>query len=98
MGGDKALPLTASPHILRYRPKLAGYQYKTVLMAGRRMSNVDGLCRLPLPEAPLDVPLPAGVDALVDDLAEAVDVGHILTGSRKDPTLSAAYRYTTSEG
>ena len=97
LGGDKALPLTVSPRILRYRLKLAGYQYKMVHVAGRSMSNADGLSRLPLPEAPVDAPPPADVVKLMDDLAEAVDVSHVRTGTRRDPTLSAAYRHT-SEG
>ena len=97
LGGDKALPLTVSPRILRYRLKLAGYQYKMVHVAGRSMSNADGLSRLPLPEAPVDAPPPADVVKLMDDLAAAVDVSHVRTGTRRDPTLSAAYRHT-SEG
>ena len=97
LGGDKALPLTVSPRILRYRLRLAGYQYRLVHVAGRSMSNADGLSRLPLPEAPQDVPPPADVVTLMDDLAEAVDVNQVRTGTRRDPTLSAAHRHT-SEG
>ena len=95
--GEKALPLTVSPRILRYRLRLAGYQYKMQHVPGRSMSNADGLSRLPLPEAPPDAAPPADVVRLMDDLAEVVDVSQVRTGTRRDPSLAAAYRHT-SEG
>ena len=92
LSSDKALPLAVSPRILRWRLMLAGYQYQFQYVAGKSISNADGLSRLPLSVIPASVPIPGDVANMLDDVSHAVDVDHIRVSTGRDPVLSRVLR------
>ncbi|KAM7293653.1 uncharacterized protein ISCGN_023255 [Ixodes scapularis] len=61
LGPDKAVPVQASPRVVRWALTLAAYRYKLVYRPGKDLGPADALSRLPLPEVPAAVPEPADV-------------------------------------
>ncbi|KAM7309441.1 uncharacterized protein ISCGN_013072 [Ixodes scapularis] len=60
LGPDKAVPVQASPRVVRWALMLAAYSYKLVYRPGKDLGPADALSRLPLPEVPAAVPEPGG--------------------------------------
>ena len=55
----KPVPTMASSRIQRWALTLSAYNYQMVFRPGKNQGNADGLSRLPLAEAPEEVPTPA---------------------------------------
>ncbi|KAM7302024.1 uncharacterized protein ISCGN_017541 [Ixodes scapularis] len=51
LGPDKAVPVQASPHVVRRALTLAAYRHKLVYRPGKDLGPADALSRLPLPES-----------------------------------------------
>ena len=54
----KQVATMASSRIQRWAPTLSAYNQQMVFRAGKNQGNADGLSRLPLAEAPEEVPTP----------------------------------------
>ena len=86
---SKAVPLMASARIQRWALTLSAYTYTIQYKAGKDHANADGLSRLPLEDAPPEVPRPAETILLMDHLAASpVSASHIRQQTDNDPTLS----------
>ena len=83
-GENKPISPQASARVQRW----AMYDYKITFKPTAAHSNADGLSRLPLLEAPSDVPVPAELVLLVEHLLDApVKAQEIRTWTRRDPLL-----------
>ena len=79
----------ASARIQRWALTLSAYDYKIVHKPGSRHANADGLSRLPLPEKPLEVPLPGELICLLESFPmSALTLAKIKQGTDRDPLLS----------
>ena len=94
---DKALPQSVSPRLLRWRLQLGGYHYQLRYEAGKNIGNADGLSRLPLPESPSEVCVPADVTNMLEEVAQVVEIRHVQTSTRRDPVLSQVARFLQTE-
>ena len=94
---EKALPHTVSPRLLRWRLQLSGYQYRLQYTPGKQIANADGLSRLPLPEAPSEVPVPGDIVQMLEDVSRSVEVAHIQRATSRDPVLSQVCRFLLTE-
>ena len=91
---SKAVPLMASARIQRWALTLSAYTYTIQYKAGRDHANADGLSRLPLGDAPTEVPKPAETILLMDHLAASpVSARHIRLQTDHDPTLSKVRKF-----
>ena len=73
------------------------YNYQIAFKPTAAHSNADGLSRLPLPEAPSEVPVPAELVLLVEHLLDApVKAQEIRTWTRRDPLLSRVKQFIQS--
>ena len=85
----RAVPSMASARLQRWALLLGAYQYTISYRPGERLANVDGLSRLPLPEAPSKATPPAEVIALLQTLQSSpITAEHIKSWTDKDPILS----------
>ena len=85
----KAVPLMASARIQRWALTLSAYTYTIQYKAGKDHANADGLSRLPLEDAPTEVPKPAETILLMGHLAASpVSATHIRQQTQHDSTLS----------
>eukprot|EP00731_Ephydatia_muelleri_P000397 Em0001g397a len=81
----KPVPTMASSRIQRWALTLSAYNYQMVFRPGKNQGNADGLSRLPLAEAPEEVPTPG--DTILTRCSRwkselSVEDGCILWGSR----------------
>ncbi|KAL5469019.1 hypothetical protein EMCRGX_G030194 [Ephydatia muelleri] len=85
----------ASSRIQRWALTLSAYCYQIAFKAGRRQGNVDTLSRLPLNEAPDDVPLPGDTVYMLEALDSScpVTTAAIKSGTDKDPILSCVRNF-----
>ena len=65
---SRAIPPLASARIQRWALTLGAYDYNISYKPGKDQTNADLLSRLPLPEAPREVPVPADTILLMDYL------------------------------
>ena len=63
---SKVTPVMASARIQRWDVLLSAYNYIISDRPGREQANADALSRLPLPEAPKEVPVPAETILLLE--------------------------------
>ena len=85
----QAVPTMASARIQRWALMLGAYHYTVEYQPGKELGHADMLSRLPLPEAPSDVPLPVKVVQLMECLQSApVSARQIKVWTGRDPTLS----------
>lgn len=85
---DKQIPPMASARIQRWALTLSNYRYILEHRPGVKMGHADGLSRLPLPEAPKEVPIPEEVILALNMLDESpITAVKIAQWSLKDPIL-----------
>ena len=76
----------ASARICRWSLQLAAYEYTIVFRGTKLHSNADALSRLPLPNAPVEVPLEPELVLLLQHLDESpVTVNDIRKWTKCDP-------------
>ena len=93
-GENKPISPQASARVQRWALTLAMYNYQIAFKPTAVHSNADVLSRLPLPEAPSDVPVPAELVLLVEHLLDApVKAQEIRTWTRRDPLLSRVKQF-----
>ena len=86
---SRAVPTMASARLQRWALLLSAYQYTISYRPGERLANADVLNRLPLPEAPSKVTIPAEVISLLQTLQSSpITAEHIKSWTDKDPILS----------
>lgn len=68
LSDSHAVPTMASAKLQRWALLLSGYQYKISYRPGERLANADVLSRLPLPDTPSKVIVPAEVISLLQTL------------------------------
>ena len=62
-----------------------------------KLGNADAMCRLPLPQLPTDVPLPAETVCLLEFIdSSPIHTGMIKYWADKDPLLSRVCRLISS--
>ena len=83
--------------IQRWALTLSAYSYSIAYKPGDNNSNADGLSRLPLPEAPSEVPLPGETILLMETLQEPMSAKQIKDLTARDPLLSSV-RTNGTEG
>ena len=78
----------ASGRIQRWALTLGAYNYSIVYKAGKLHANADGLNRLPLPEAPANIPVPQETILLMETLQlSPVTATEIKNWTARDPVL-----------
>lgn len=88
LGPDKAVPVQASPGVVRWALKLAAYSYQLVYRSGKDLAPTDALSRLPLPEVPAAVPEPAEVFMLEHAYPEVLSRSAVSQATSRDLVLS----------
>ena len=94
----KGIPALASARIQRWALTLSAYNYTIEYKPGATHSNADGLSRLPLPDAPSEVPVPTETILVMDMLNSLpVTAQHIKKWTDRDVTLSKLHRSLLDE-
>eukprot|EP00731_Ephydatia_muelleri_P001377 Em0001g1377a len=91
----KPVPTMASSRIQRWALTLSAYNYQMVFRPGKNQGNADGLSRLPLAEAPEEVPTPGDTILMLQafsDMSSVVTATSIRRWTDKDPVLSVVRR------
>ena len=70
--GNKPVPVQASGRIQHWALTLASLEYTLEFRNTSQHSNADTLSRLPSPEAPTEVPIPAELVLLIQHLQETM--------------------------
>lgn len=79
----------ASARIQRWALLLGGYDYTIIYKPGEQHANADLLSRLPLSQAPSNVPIPPETIHLLETLSSSpVTATHIRQWTMKDPVLA----------
>ncbi len=92
---NKHVPLLAAARVQRWALILAGYEYTIVYREGKANANADAMSRLPLPEAPEQVPIPGETILLLEHMdSTLVTSEDIKQWTRGDPVMSQALRST----
>ena len=85
-----AIPAMASARIQRWALTLGAYNYSIMYKAGKLNANADLLSRLPLPETPLEIPVPQETILLMESFQQSpVTASQIKTWTNRDPVLSS---------
>ena len=91
---ERPVPVMASSRIQRWAMTLGAYQYSIGYKPGQHHENADALSRLPLPEAPGSVPVPADVVQVLSQIeATAIKSAHIKSWTERDTTLAVVKKY-----
>ena len=85
----RPVPAMASARIQRWALTLSAYDYSISYKPGADHINADVLSRLPLPEAPSDIPIPGETILLLDTLQGPVTATQIKHWTDRDPLLSS---------
>ena len=86
---QRSIPTLASARLQRWALALSAYDYMIAYKPGKEHANADSLSRLPLPQAPLQTPLPADIVLLMDTLQTSpVTVRQVRHWTNRDPLLS----------
>ena len=86
---NSTIPQMASSRIQRWALTLSAYQYSILYKPGETHSNADGLSRLPLPEAPPNIPQPGDTILVMETLeATPARAQNIKQWTDRDPILS----------
>ncbi|XP_037556252.1 uncharacterized protein LOC119433154 [Dermacentor silvarum] len=82
LGSDNAVPVQASPRVVRWALRLAASSYRMVYHPGKHLGPADGLSRLPRPEA-------TSRDPVLSQMVKAV--------SRGEELVQQAYSHKAAE-
>ena len=97
LGEHKPILHQASARIQRWALILSAYKYKIAFKPSSSHCNGDGLSRLPLEEAPAEVPQPAELVFLMEHLQDGPVKAHeIRRWTRQDPTLARVLQFIQS--
>ncbi|XP_049527605.1 uncharacterized protein LOC125947237 [Dermacentor silvarum] len=88
LGPDKAVPVQASPRVIRWALRLAAYSYRLVYRQEKDLGPADALSRLPLPEVPAAAPEPAELFMLEHAYPEVLSRSAVSQATSRDPVLS----------
>ena len=89
LGQSRQIPTPASPRIQRWAITLSSYSYTIKHKPGTQLANADALSRLPLPDKPKFVPIPADIKILLNHLSDSIiKAPQIKTWTDQDPVLS----------
>ena len=92
LGKNRGIPAMASARVQRWALTLSAYEYAITYEPGAKMANADALSRLPLPEEPVDTPLPGDLVLMFDMLSTSpVHAAQIRSWTNKDPLLSRVW-------
>eukprot|EP00731_Ephydatia_muelleri_P037009 Em0376g4a len=92
---QKPIPTMASGRIQRWALTLSAYKYHMEYRAGKDQGNVDALSRLPVGEAPSEVPIPGDTVLMLQMLSggdSIVTASAIRKWTNTDPLLSMVRR------
>ena len=92
----RCLPNVVSPRLMRWKLTLTAYDFELQFVPGREIANADGLSRLPLADTSGEFPVPADVVNLMEEVSHLVTAQQLAVATRRDPVLSAVYRYVQS--
>ena len=93
LGESNQIPTPTLPRIQRWAITFSTYSYTIKHKPGTQLANADALSRLPLPDTPKFVPVPADIKLLLNHLAESViHAPQIKTWTDQDPILSCVCR------
>ena len=85
----RPVPVLASARIQRWAQLLGAYDYVIAYKPGDQLANADSLSRLPLPEAPMDVPVPGETILLMSNLQDTpVTAKQVKSWTDRDPQLA----------
>lgn len=88
-GANKAIPVMASPRVVRWAVTLAGYDYELVYRRGIDHANADCMSRLPLNVTTNEAPTPADTIHVLEQLdTTQISAARIREQTKKDPVLS----------
>ena len=92
--GNKPVQVQASGRIQHWALTSAPFEYTLEFRSTSQHSNADALSRLPLPEAPTEVPTPAELVLLIQHLEETmVTASQIRHWTLHNPILSKVSSY-----
>ncbi len=93
LDGSKPVSPQASGRIQRWALTMAAYEYSLIFRSTTQHANADALSRLPLPEKPSSVPVPADLVLLVENLENGpITPAQIRTWTLRDPLLARVLR------
>jgi transposase InsO family protein len=94
MSEERPVPVLAAGRIQRWALELSNYDYKMIHRSGISIQRADALSRLPLPDQPKSVSVPAEIVHLMDVLDDGpVTASQIQRWTRTDLQLSQVLRY-----
>ena len=86
---SSTIPTMASARIQRWSLTLGAYDYSITYKEGKYHANADSLSRLPLPKAPVNIPVPEETILLMDALKfSPVNANQIKLWTDRDPLLA----------
>ena len=93
-GESRAVPPLASARLQRWALTLSAYSYSIMHKPGKDHANADVLSRLPLPDAPAEVPVPGDTVLLMEHLqASPITAAQIKRWTERDPVLSKVQEF-----
>ena len=85
----RAIPQLASSRLQRWALTLSAYTYSIEYKSGKSNGNADAFSRLPLPDTPADIPMPADTVFLLEKLNDTpVTANMIKRWTNQDPVLA----------
>ena len=91
---SKGVPTMASARVQRWALTLSAYNYRIRYKKGSEVPNADALSRLPLPDVPDNVPIPAEHILLMEHLSNTpASATQIRTMTHRNPTLAKIKTY-----
>ena len=94
LGEHKPIPKIVSARVQRWALLLGAYSYALKYRPGSAVSNADALSRLPVSEAPNNIPVPPDIILNMDMLNQTpITADVIRTMSSKDPLISKIIYY-----
>ena len=89
LSASRMVPTMASARLQRWALTLSAYNYEVRYKKGAEHSNADAFSRLPLPEAPRDVPVPGDTVLMFETLQKSPTTAtQIKEWTNRDPMLS----------
>ncbi len=96
LGENQPVPQMASARLQRWALLLGAYSYIIKYKPGKENVTADALSRLPIPETPVEVPLPGETIMLVENLQSTpINTKQITSWTDRDPTLARVRTFIT---